>query len=94
MDRRLSLPLGVGALLIAGLLLLGGRYFPFGVPLTLLGLGLIASLVYDQPYKPASDRPAGPGWVDTGERFIDPETNQRVAVYTRPETGERAYHKI
>ena len=94
MDRRISLPLGVAALLCAAVLLVAGCYFPFGVPLTFVGLGLVASLAFDTRYKPASDRPAGPGWVDTGERFIDPETGQRVAVFMRPETGEREYHRI
>jgi len=51
-------------------------------------------MVYDTRYKPASKQPIGPGWVDTGERFVDPETNKRVAVFMRPETGERAYREL
>lgn len=30
-------------------------------------------------------------WQDTGERFIDPETQQLTAVYFDPRTGERHY---
>jgi hypothetical protein len=90
----MSLPIGIVALLIAIVLLIAGHFFPFGVPLTFVGLGLIASLIYDTRYKPASKQPIGPGWVDTGERFIDPETNKRVAVFMRPETGERDYREL
>lgn len=94
MDRRISLPLSVAALVAAAALFFVGYYFPFGLPLTFLGLGLIASFAYDRRYKSASPGPPGPGWVDTGERFIDPETNRRVAVFTRPETGEREYRQL
>jgi hypothetical protein len=90
----MSLGIGITALVIAIALLIAGHYFPFGVPLTFVGVGLILSLIYDIRYKPASRRPAGPGWVDTGERFIDPETKRRVAVFTRPETGERDYIEL
>jgi len=90
----MSLGIGIAALVIAAVLLIAGRYFPFGVPLTFVGVGLILSLIYDTRYKPASNRPADPGWVDTGERFIDPETNRLVAVFTRPETGGRQYHEL
>jgi hypothetical protein len=94
MDSRISLPVSLAAFLIAVVLFFVGSFFPFGLPLTLLGLGLLASFIYDKRYKPASNRPAGPGWVDTGERFIDPETRRRVAVFMRPETGEREYHEL
>ena len=90
----MSLTIGIAALLIAIVLLVVGQFFPFGVPLTVVGVGLIASLIYDRRYKPASKQPIGPGWVDTGERFIDPETNKRVAVFMRPETGERDYREL
>jgi hypothetical protein len=90
----MSLGIGITALVIAIALLIAGHYFPLGLPLTFVGVGLILSLIYDIRYKPASRRPAGPGWVDTGERFIDPETKRRVAVFTRPETGERDYIEL
>ena len=90
----MSLTIGIAALLIAIVLLVAGHFFPFGVPLTFVGIGLIASLIYDTRYKPASKQPVGPGWVDTGERFIDPDTKKRVAVFMRPETGERDYREL
>ena len=42
-------------------------------------------------YKSLADRPPGPNWVATGERFVDPETGKLVAVYHHPGTGERRY---
>ena len=42
-------------------------------------------------YKSLADRPPGPNWVETGERFVDPETGKLVAVYHHPGTGERRY---
>jgi hypothetical protein len=90
----MSLTIGIAALLIAIVLLIVGHFLPFGVPLTFVGIGLIASLIYDTRYKPASKQPIGPGWVDTGERFIDPETNKQVAVFMRPESGERDYREL
>ena len=40
----------------------------------------------------AAGRPAaGPEWVATGERFVDPETGKLVTVYYHPATGERRY---
>ena len=92
--RAVSLALGIGALFAATELLIVGYYFPFGLPLTFVGIGLILSLIFDKRYKPADRRPVRPGWVDTGERFIDPETNRHVAVFMRPDTGEREYHEL
>jgi hypothetical protein len=94
MERRISLPVSLAALLIAAVLYLAGSFLPFGLSLTLLGIGLLASLVFDRRYKPASRGPVGPGWVDTGESFIDPETDRTVAVFARPETGERLYREL
>ncbi|HEX7342115.1 MAG TPA: hypothetical protein VF269_07540 [Rhodanobacteraceae bacterium] len=42
-------------------------------------------------YKPIHPQRVEPGWQDTGERFVDPETNQSTAVYFDPRTGERHY---
>ncbi len=40
---------------------------------------------------PVQSRAPGPDWVETGERFIDPETGKAVAVFHHPRTGERRY---
>ena len=43
-------------------------------------------------YKRRPDgRPAGPSWERTGERFIDPTSDEMLEVWYRPQTGERAY---
>jgi hypothetical protein len=37
------------------------------------------------------DKPPGPGWEATAERFIDPQTGETLDVWFSPRTGERAY---
>ncbi len=62
--------------------------FPIALPFAFVLIGL---LIERYRYKtPSPDRP-GAGWTDTGERFVDPESNRLVAVYFEPKTGERRY---
>ena len=85
--------LGLGAAMLGGGIWLCRAAAP-GVGLRLLipGLVLIAALLIERwRYRClAGDRP-GPGWVATGERFIDPESGRLVTVFYRPSTGERRY---
>ncbi len=37
------------------------------------------------------EQPAGPGWEQTEERFLDPTTGQLLDVWYCSRTGERAY---
>jgi hypothetical protein len=37
------------------------------------------------------DKPPGPGWESTPERFVDPQTGETLDVWFCPRTGERAY---
>ena len=37
------------------------------------------------------DRPTGPGWERTDERFVDPTTGEVLVVWYCAPTGERAY---
>ena len=37
------------------------------------------------------DRPPGPGWELTPERFVDPHRGETLDVWFHPRTGERAY---
>ena len=37
--------------------------------------------------------PPGAGWRRSGERFIDPTTNEPAEVWWKETTGERAYVK-
>jgi hypothetical protein len=41
--------------------------------------------------KPMAGAPPGPDWIETGERFVDPETGRLVTVFHQPRTGERRY---
>ena len=95
----------MSGLLRTALLAVGGGLVAIGVMLRLAGCaaapvleaaipGLIligAVLVERWRYQPlGADRP-GPGWLDTGERFLDPETGKLVTVFYRRTTGERRY---
>jgi len=55
---------------------------------SVLVLGILAERKY---YKRLGADAPGPGWVETGERFIDPETQRPVTVFWRKNTGERRY---
>ncbi len=37
------------------------------------------------------DRPPGPAWIASGERFVDPRSGALVEVWSDPRSGERAY---
>ena len=60
--------------------------------LALPGLLLVGAVLFERwRYKRlASGRP-GPEWVETDERFVDPESGNLVTVYYHPPTGERRY---
>jgi hypothetical protein len=85
----------VGALLLlaaAIALLVGGVLAVFLPQLILGGVFLIVALAIERwRYKPVSSECPDPGWTDTGERFVDPETGLMTAVYFDPAKGERHY---
>ena len=94
------MPVLRAALLLVGAVALGGAVvvalfcgsLALILWLVMLGGGLVAGVVFERGrYKPAVDRPPGPGWVATDERFIDPASGKPVTVYYQPETGERRY---
>ena len=37
------------------------------------------------------DRPPGPDWQKTDERFVDPNSGKTLEVWFHPPSGERAY---
>ena len=84
-----------GALLLvaaAVTLLLGGTILWFVPQLVVGGLILIVGLAIERwRYKPIRQARPEPGWTDTGERFVDPETGRLTAVYFDVATGERHY---
>ncbi len=56
------------------------------------GIVLLIGLAIERwRYKKLADRPPGPEWIATDERFIDPESGRPVTVYQHPRTGERRY---
>jgi hypothetical protein len=84
----------LGVLTLAGAVAVAGAGCALGLTLRLAlpGLLLIGALLIERwRYKRlTADRP-GPGWVVSGERFVDPETGRHVTVYVLPATGERRY---
>jgi hypothetical protein len=92
-----------GCLIAGGIIFLAGAAFcaALGLPVPavvwLLILGGILSLgvTYERArYKPIVDRKPGPEWIETAERFVDPESGRLVAVYYKPTTGERLYVQV
>jgi hypothetical protein len=66
-----------------------------GVGLIIMGsLILLGTLWERYRYKRLADASPGPGWIDTGERFLDPSTGDLVAVYGRQNDGERQYVRV
>jgi len=91
---RTALLLVGGLCLLAALgLALTGNYTP-ALPLLGFGLLLMADLVFERwRYKRVGPKPGGRA-EPTGERFIDPETQQLTEVYYDSATGERSYVRI
>ena len=81
-----------GLFAAAAVLLAALRCFPAATMLAVwAAICLIGLAVERWRYKPLGERPPGPAWQATGERFIDPETGKLVDVYFDPHTGERRY---
>jgi len=86
--------LGAGLLALAGALVIAlrGASFPLVMWLTVLGLALIGGILLERGrYKPSRPGNPGPDWVATGERFVDPDSGETVAVFYQAATGERRY---
>ena len=83
-----------GVLLLIGAiaLLVGGVLAVFLPQLILGGAFLILALAIERwRYKPVRAAGPDPGWTDTGERFVDPETGLLTTVYFDAAKGERHY---
>jgi hypothetical protein len=87
--------LGIGVALLAAaalVLILAWPFFPAAIWLAIVGLAMTLGVLYERRGDtPLAERAPGPDWVETGERFTDPETGKLVAVYHHPRTGERRY---
>jgi len=93
-----SPPIRAGAIVFGGALLLVALWLRWvGAPagpvavMTFLGLALTIGTIVESRYKSPRAGVPGAGWVETGERFVDPETGKLVTVYNCPRTGERQY---
>jgi hypothetical protein len=88
----------VGAVLVLASVvaaIVGGVFALFIPQLLLGGLLLLVGLAIERwRYKPIVSGRPNPGWTDTGERFVDPETSVLTAVYLDAATGERHYLAI
>jgi hypothetical protein len=89
MFRAVLFMIGVALLIVALAAAFAG--WPV-IPLAAFGAILTLGLLFERyVYKPIRREPPGPGWEQTTERFIDPQSGQSVTVYFNPCTGERRY---
>lgn len=67
-----------------------------GIPLLILGAGILVSLGFERRYGRQGKQKSVPhsDWRLTDERFIDDETGQPVEVWIDPLTGERRYEPL
>jgi hypothetical protein len=92
MLRNWVLGAGIVLLAIAAAVPLAGWPFPLAIWPAILGLIMTLGVICERRGdKPVSGAPPGPDWVETGERFVDPETGRLVTVFHQPRTGERRY---
>ena len=89
-----SILLGIGIILLGAALVLALCRAPLPAIIWpgIWGILLVGGLLFERGrYKPAERDHPGPEWTATDERFVDPQTGERVTVYYRPSTGERRY---
>jgi hypothetical protein len=90
--RPVLLAIGGVVLAIALRLRLAGCPASLALEVAFPGLVLVGAVLIERwRYKPLGDERPGPGWIATGERFVDPETGKLVTVFYKPATGERRY---
>lgn len=91
MLRLVVLAIGIALLGAATILALCHKPLPAIWP-GVWGILLVGGVLFERGrYKPAERAHPGPEWTATDERFVDPQTGERVTVYYRPSTGERRY---
>ena len=79
-------------LAVGGALVMNGEGEPGMVVWLGCGVFAVAALVFERTrYKRLLSAPPGPGWSDTGERFVDRGTHQNIAVFYNAATGKRVY---
>lgn len=92
MLRRAVLAYGLLCLVIAAVLLIALHgLIVAAIYLGVNGALIVAALLLERRrYRPALDRTRGP-WLPTGERFVDPASDQEIEVRYNPVTGQRDY---
>jgi hypothetical protein len=91
MLRVLVLGFG-GALILASVFVAATGIGAPALWLFTLGTLTVIGTVFERVlYKPLKADNPGPGWTDTGERFVDPETGTMVKVLFNAMSGERRY---
>ena len=84
--------LAFGAILAAGGVLLVVVGVTSGIPSAIVGIVIVGAVLIERwRYRAVETGRPGPGWQQTGERFVDPETGRLVTVFYREDTGERRY---
>jgi membrane protein implicated in regulation of membrane protease activity len=89
---RVLLAIGGVILAVAALLRLAGCSVWLALEVAFPGFAIVGAVLVERwRYKPLESARPGPDWIDTGERFLDPETGKLVTVFYKPATGERRY---
>ena len=90
----------VAALTLAGLLLVVGVWLIWaenaGWGAALFGLAVLAGTLLDRRYRGKVLDEVGTDavWQDTGEREVDPQSGEVIAVWYDPATGTRRYQQL
>ncbi|MBN9589474.1 MAG: hypothetical protein BGN85_10360 [Alphaproteobacteria bacterium 64-11] len=88
--RQAVLALGVVLAGLGAIALLTGL-IPPALVMGIWGILIVMGIVYERfRYKAVEPTAPGAGWSGTSERFVDPETGQKVRVYVN-DAGERRY---
>ena len=83
---------GTALALALSLMFVANLYNPFTYYFVFIaGIFFVGSLIERVRYKQLETENPGPGWQETEERFIDPETKKCVTVFFNPANGERRY---
>ena len=90
----------IAALILGCLLLVVGIWLIWadnaGWGAALFGLAVVAGTLFDRRYGTRSGRRmhSAAVWEQTGEREVDPQTGEVIAVWYDPATGARRYEPI
>ncbi len=88
-----SIVIALGVLCVAGgAVSFATGVWPGAIGPTIFGVLLLLGTLFERLYyKPVEHGSPGPGWVATGERFVDEDNGKMVRVWIEPASGERRY---